>query len=231
MTRSTCITSRKGFSLLEAIVVVTVMAIVLGAAAPSIVKGILNKYAAKTALDIVAIQEASRAYMLDKKSWPSTLGDLTSGGQYLPATWNGKNPFNQAYTIFSTPALLTVSTVVQDGAQKAVANNLPASIVSGTTVTSSIGTLANPAPKVLVVTGTIPHGGTIPLPAGYTESQCQWMVGPRNAQFQDSSGRGGCESILTVSTYLSGRTATAFTSGSCRGTWSFTLNYIGVCQS
>ena len=231
MTKNIYTINKKGFSVLEAILVVTVMSIMLAAAAPNIVKGILSKYGAKTALDIAAIQEASRAYMLDNKSWPANISALTSGGKYLPASWNGKNPFNQAYTLFSTPALLTVSTVVQEGAQKIVANNLPASIITGTTVTSSIGTLANPAPSVLVVTGTVAHGATIPLPTGYTDSQCKWMVGPQNAQFQDSSGHGGCESILTVSTYLSGRTATAFTSGSCRGTWAFNLNYIGICSS
>lgn len=30
--------------------------------------------------------------------------------------------------------------------------------------------------NVAVLTGTIAHGGTIPLPSGYTEAQCKWMV-------------------------------------------------------
>ncbi|UXZ04861.1 pyocin knob domain-containing protein [Moraxella nasicaprae] len=30
--------------------------------------------------------------------------------------------------------------------------------------------------KVVVMTGTIEHGGTIPLPAGFNENQCKWMV-------------------------------------------------------
>lgn len=30
--------------------------------------------------------------------------------------------------------------------------------------------------NVAVLTGTIAHGGTIPLPAGYTQAQCRWMV-------------------------------------------------------
>ncbi len=29
---------------------------------------------------------------------------------------------------------------------------------------------------IAILTGTIAHGGTIPLPDGYTESQCRWMV-------------------------------------------------------
>ncbi len=30
--------------------------------------------------------------------------------------------------------------------------------------------------NVAVLTGTIAHGGTIPLPSGYTEEQCKWSV-------------------------------------------------------
>lgn len=30
--------------------------------------------------------------------------------------------------------------------------------------------------NVSILTGTIAHGGTIPLPSGYTEAQCKWMV-------------------------------------------------------
>jgi hypothetical protein len=30
--------------------------------------------------------------------------------------------------------------------------------------------------SVSVLTGTISHGGTIPLPSGYSEGQCHWTV-------------------------------------------------------
>lgn len=30
--------------------------------------------------------------------------------------------------------------------------------------------------NVAILTGTIAHGGTIPLPSGYTEAQCKWSV-------------------------------------------------------
>ena len=36
----------------------------------------------------------------------------------------------------------------------------------------------NRAPKLSILTGTIAHGGTLPLPSGYSESQCKWMVSP-----------------------------------------------------
>lgn len=34
--------------------------------------------------------------------------------------------------------------------------------------------------SVSVLTGTISHGGTIPLPSGYSEGQCRWMVSRNN---------------------------------------------------
>ena len=34
--------------------------------------------------------------------------------------------------------------------------------------------------NVAVLTGTIAHGGTIPLPSGYTEAQCKWVAIPSN---------------------------------------------------
>ena len=43
---------------------------------------------------------------------------------------------------------------------------------SGTTHTHALDATGN----VAVLTGTISNGGTIPLPSGYTESQCKWMV-------------------------------------------------------
>ena len=33
---------------------------------------------------------------------------------------------------------------------------------------------------VSILTGTIAHGGTIPLPSGYSEGQCKWMVSVNN---------------------------------------------------
>ena len=36
------------------------------------------------------------------------------------------------------------------------------------------------ASQVAVITGTIAHGGTLPLPSGYTAAQCKWMVSLNN---------------------------------------------------
>lgn len=45
-------------------------------------------------------------------------------------------------------------------------------------VTAAIS--AAPQTEVAVLTGTIGHGGTIPLPSGYTQEQCKWIVGYGN---------------------------------------------------
>ncbi|MDT8900411.1 phage tail protein [Anaeroselena agilis] len=38
----------------------------------------------------------------------------------------------------------------------------------------------HPTGVVTILTGTIAHGGTIPLPTGYTQAQCAWIVSPYN---------------------------------------------------
>ena len=50
-------------------------------------------------------------------------------------------------------------------------------ITSAGVATGSNGQLHS----VSVLTGTISHGGTIPLPSGYSESQCKWMVSVNSA--------------------------------------------------
>ena len=224
---------------MEMTIAVIIMTVLLTFAVPSMYRVYLEKAGTKTALEIQNIQDAARSFYLQKGiGWPSSINtppnDLESSG-YLPASWNALNPFNNSYTVSSTSALFTVATTVNDGAQNIVASKLPLSNISGTTVTSTIGLPGGPTtPPVYVVTGTIGNGGIIPLPNGYTDSQCQWFVSAQNAEVYDSSGKGGCESLETLSTYLTGpngRTAVATDTGDCRGSWSFNLNYLGICLS
>lgn len=231
------INNRKAFSLLEMTIVLIIMSILLSAVIPVMTRDYLIKASNKTAMEIENIQNAALSYYIQKGAgWPSSINsppnDLESTG-YLPANWNPVNPFQGSYTISSTPTLLAVSTTVRDGAQNIVANYLPQTSISGTTVTSSIGIPGVGSP-VHVVSGTIGNGGTIPLPDGYTDSQCHWTVSANNALVYDSSGKGGCENLQTVSAYLTGpdgRTAVATDTGDCRGSWTFSLNYMGICTN
>lgn len=56
------------------------------------------------------------------------------------------------------------------------ADNLSTAIAAGV-----IGT------KLAMLTGTIPHGGTIPVPDGYTQTQCVWMVSVNDDNVNNST--------------------------------------------
>ena len=44
----------------------------------------------------------------------------------------------------------------------------------------TLNTSVSSTSGVSILTGTISHGGTIPLPSGYSEGQCRWMVSMNN---------------------------------------------------
>jgi len=229
-----CLKNKTAFSLLELTVVVIVLTVLLTFAVPSMYRAYLEKAGTKTALEIQNIQDAARSYYLQKGSWPNSINippnDLESAG-YLPAGWSAVNPFNSIYNINSTSTILVVSTNVRDRAQNIVASKLPMSSVSGTIVSSAIGIPGGPAaPSVFVVTGSISDGGTIPLPQGYTDNQCQWLVASSQAETYDSSGKGGCENDQYIQAHITNRIVSAYTSGDCRrGYVSNSVNYIGIC--
>ena len=226
--------TNKAFSLLELTVVIIIITVLLTCAVPSMYRAFLEKTGGKTALEIQNIQDAARSYYLKNGYWPTSIntspGDLESAG-FLPSTWNALNPYNNAYSIGSTSSLFTVSTIVNNGAQTIVASKLPLSNVSGTTVTSTIGVPGGPTtPPVFVTTGTIGDGGTIALPSGYTDSQCQWFIAGSTDETYDSSGHGGCENDQYIETHLTGRRVSTYTHGDCRRSYvSNTVNYLGIC--
>lgn len=60
--------------------------------------------------------------------------------------------------------------------------------------------------NVAILTGTIGNGGTIPLPAGYTEGQCKWQVGLGNCSVASPTTSIECyvsaSRVVTVRRYL-----------------------------
>ena len=236
MILSTHIKSSKGFSLLELTFVMIIITVLLTCAVPSMTMAYLEKAGGKTALEIQNIQDAARSYYLQKGSWPSSIntapGDLESNG-FLPSTWSPASPFNNNYATSSTSSLFIISTNVPNGAQNMVASKLPLSNISGNTVSSTIGVPGGTVtPPVHVVTGTIGDGGTIPLPAGYTDAQCQWFVAGSTDETYDSSGHGGCENDQYIETHITTRTVSTYTHGDCRRSYvSNTVNYLGICMS
>ncbi|MDE2009149.1 MAG: type II secretion system protein [Candidatus Omnitrophica bacterium] len=144
---------KTGFSLLEMTLVMIIITIIASAVIPQLINQYTTNAANKTALDISAIEEASRAYYIaNNQQWPqpndtypTAIAVLQAGG-YLPPTWNPINPFgygssgqsNFKYFVSSSGPLLTVSTNVPIAATSIIQNLLPTTSVSGSTITSSV---------------------------------------------------------------------------------------------
>ena len=79
---------------------------------------------------------------------------------------------------------------------------------SGTTHTHALDVTGN----VAVLTGTIAHGGTIPLPSGYTEAQCKWSVST-NSQVTTLS-TAGSDDRTYIRCFTTGRVVSCYMSPS-----------------
>ena len=87
--------------------------------------------------------------------------------------------------------------------------------------------------NVAVLTGVIANGGTIPLPSGYSEGQCRWMVSMNNDNASDIGwdiDEEGAHVHYKQQVYTTGRVVTAQTylgsNNSPPGWISSTANYI-----
>lgn len=169
--------NKHAFSLLEMTVVIIIFTILATAIVPQLVKGYTINAANKTALDISAIEEASRAYYITNNKWPDNSVYPTpiaalQAGNYLPSNWNGINPFGYAsatpsdysYNVSSNGALLTINTTVPSAALLIIQNLLPVSSVSGNIVYSSVPV---PGASSVMPTGTILAWARISAPAGF----------------------------------------------------------------
>ena len=96
----------------------------------------------------------------------------------------------------------------------------------------SMATSVSSSSGVAILTGTVANGGTIPLPSGFSEAQCKWMVSIDNS---NSNGTGWDIDNAIVANHIShrcyttGRVVTANTT--VRGeagfiTYDATANYI-----
>ena len=108
-----------------------------------------------------------------------TLADNTTNYVYLQLSFdalnnvNGVNvvsnttgtaPNSSVYLSNVTTSTGAIDTIVDTREEHYVLNAVNAdSLVSGIS-------------DIDILTGTIAHGGTIPLPAGYTQAQCKWFV-------------------------------------------------------
>ena len=149
---------------------------------------------------------------------------LTATTLETPRTINGTS-FNGGSNI-TTSSWGTSRTLTLAGAVTgSVSIDGSGNVTLNTSVSSTSG--------VSILTGTISHGGTIPLPSGYSEGQCRWMVSMND---DNASGIGwdiqeeGAYVHYRQQVYTTGRVVTAQTylgsNNSPPGWISSTANYI-----
>lgn len=139
-------------------------------------------------------------------------------------TING-TPFNGSSNI-TTSSWGTSRTLTLAGAVTgSVSINGSGDVTLNTSVSSTSG--------VSILTGTVANGGTIPLPSGYSEGQCRWMVSMNNDNPSNTAwdiDEDGYHVHYKQQAYTTGRVVTAQTylgsNNSPPGWISSTANYI-----
>ena len=149
---------------------------------------------------------------------------LTATTLETPRTINGTS-FNGGSNI-TTSSWGTSRTLTLAGAVTgSVSIDGSGNVTLNTSVSSTSG--------VSILTGTISHGGTIPLPSGYSEGQCRWMVSMNNDNPSNTAWdiqEEGAYVHYRQQVYTTGRVVTAQTylgsNNSPPGWISSTANYI-----
>jgi general secretion pathway protein G len=121
---------QRGFTLIEMIIVVAIMAILLGIAAPIYKTHLLHSHEAVLKQDLHTMREAIDQYTQDKTKAPQDLGDLVTAG-YIHAI--PKDPITQSTDTWQ----VTQEDVMQalDQTQTGITD-----VHSGSTLTSTEGT-------------------------------------------------------------------------------------------
>ncbi len=149
---------------------------------------------------------------------------LTATTLETPRTINGTS-FNGGSNI-TTRSWGTSRTLTLAGAVTgSVSIDGSGNVALNTSVSSTSG--------VSILTGTVANGGTIPLPSGYSEGQCRWMVSMNNDNTSDIGwdiDENGDHVHYKQQVYTTGRVVTAQTylgsNNSPPGWISSTANYI-----
>lgn len=126
MTTSNNTPKRAGFTLLELVISISIMAIIAGAAVPLASMAINSKKARATASELDGVQMAAAEYFRDTAALPGTIGDMESApggvsgwaGPYLqrfsidPASGLSQyavDAWSNAYVLSSAGSILTIS--------------------------------------------------------------------------------------------------------------------------
>lgn len=121
-----------------------------------------------------------------------------------PLEWNvNTNQLVMRGNSDTASRLQTPRTIALTGAVTGSINFDGSQNVSLTTTIQSVGE------KIAVMTGTVSHGGTIPLPAGFSENQCKWFVSPADFETTPHVANNQGDDIFAVRCSTSGRVVTA----------------------
>lgn len=119
--------TRKGFSLIELLIVMGIGGVMLGATAPVFVRQIEVRAARKCVEEVQLIQNAALKYYVNNREFPDNVQTLKDAGLLNP-TWDGKNPFGNDYELSSAGLQFTVSTQLPPRARAVVTAELPYSV-------------------------------------------------------------------------------------------------------
>ena len=96
----------------------------------------------------------------------------------------------------------------------------------------SMATSVSSSSGIAILTGTVANGGTIPLPSGFSEAQCKWMVSINNSNSNNTGwdiDNGIVANHISHRCYTTGRVVTANTTVRNESgfiTYNATANYI-----
>lgn len=159
-------------------------------------------------------------------------GDITTGGSYDIANEAGMYTSSEISDFVSGASVTNADTVDNiHAATTATANYLLALNASGklpASITGDAGTVDGYDGATLLTSGhvkaaqgTVAHGGTIPLPTGYTQTQSKWMIGRYNVTNQGGLGITRFDYSVTSNRVV---TAQNYTTGG--GPYNGTVSYI-----
>lgn len=180
----------KGFTLLELAVVLAALALVSTAVIPFFVRQAEITAAYRTTKEISTIQEASKWYYVNNKTWPASIETLKTAGLLNPS-WSSSNPWGNNYATSATGTSFTVTTLVPptvegilvralpgvstwaSGSWKGVSSVVP---VPGQEASlSSVTSLANNAQNTANTALSIAQSSAVP--PGAQTTVCGWACG------------------------------------------------------
>jgi len=103
MARDTKTGSRRGFTLLELMIALTIIAVLVGISIPIYRTMILSSREKTLKVNLHSLRDVIDQYAADKKKAPQTLQDLVDGGYFRELPWDPITDSNSTWeTVFDT---------------------------------------------------------------------------------------------------------------------------------